>query len=134
MTVNKFGNYLFIKSQEHRLAAPAPLQTVKEQSFKSVCFFTLKGRYQEGSAFYLLDNDTKSYTLKFGGKIQHVDQSNDSILIVINRENPVNISSLIGHTINKDDVIRIMGDVQHPPLPKNIFIEFVILCPLIQDE
>lgn len=133
MTVNKFGNYLYIKSQEHRLAAPSVLQKIKEPSLKSICFFTLKGNYREDSVYYLFENGSISYQFKISGTIQNLDITNSSILISINQEDPIKIISLIGRTINKGDIIKIIRDVSQP-LSENIFIEVVMLCSLIQDE
>lgn len=132
MTVDKFGNYLFFKTQEHRLAAPPILQTPKVPPLRSVCIFNIKGKFREGSIVYLLENNTNSYKIKIEGEIQNIEISSDSVLISVNQNNPIQAKKLIGTTINKGDVIQLIRDVKHPPTTE-VFLEIVMLCSLIQN-
>lgn len=49
MTVNKFGNYLFFTTQEHKLATLSPEQMITTS--KSICI-TVKKKLKQGSVFY----------------------------------------------------------------------------------
>lgn len=130
MTVNKFGSYLSIVSQPHRLAAPPPVEI---RSFKSICFFTLKGKQQDKDLSYMLENGSNSYEFKINGIIDKIDTSASPILISINKEQPMAISTLLNRTINKGDTIQILRDFPKP-VSETVLLEFVLLCPLVQDE
>lgn len=132
MTVNKFGNYLYVRTEQHRLAEPPIVTKTKGTSYKSICILTLKGIYKDGPA-YLLDNNTNFYEMKITGTVHNMDISSDSILFVINENEAISPKSLIGTTINKGDVIKIYFSGNTPP-SKEIYIEFVFFCSLIQNE
>lgn len=92
-TVNKFGNYLFIKTQEQRLTAPQPVQG---PSIKSVCVFNIREKLKVGSVYYFSEYCTK---FKICSRIQHLEISTDSTTISINQANPVSAKSFIGTMI-----------------------------------
>lgn len=77
MTVNKFGYYFYIKTQEHKLTAPLPAEEV---SFKKVCMFNIRDKLKKGSAINVLDNNSNSDTSKLSSKIQHLDISTNLFL------------------------------------------------------
>lgn len=133
MTVNKFGNYLNITTQQHRLEVPPVVQLAKEHLFKSICIATLKGKIQKASLYYILENNKTEYKFKMEGEIKNIDISTDSVFISINKENPISPQKLVGTSINKDDTIHIIRDPAKPRA-QDVFIEMIMLCPLIQDE
>lgn len=136
MTVNKFGNYLHYKTEDHRLSMTADVSTVKPSSnlsFKSVCVVSLRGTSSLDTLKYTLENGKKSYEFKITGKIEHIDVSTDVAKIVLNDGDLVSPNSLIGTTINKGDILQIF---ENRPIGRSerVYIEFILLCPVIKDE
>lgn len=129
MPLNKFGEYLYYKKHDHRLSAPVPTEDFS--SFKTMCILSLRGRLQENSLFYLLENNTNSYEFQITGLIEHVEVSTNSLEISINSDHPIPYKNLIDRHINKGDVISIVRQANQPPI-ENVFIEFLLICPLIK--
>lgn len=134
MTVNKFGNYLHYKTESHRLSMAVGVPPRQPSiSFKSVCILSIRGTSNVNTLKYTLENGLQSYEFKITGKIEEVDVSTDLALLSLNGENPIPPKDLIGVTINKGDTLVILENRSIGKSP-SVFIQFILLCPIINDE
>lgn len=134
MMINKFGGYLYHKTQPDRLQA-APSVSPTEffpDKYKSICYIALKLNHQEGKSFYLFENSLQEYKFLIHGKIENINLNPKKapLLFTINNENPLPFSRLIGINIKKGDIIRVHRDGSKVPT-KSVFLEVSLLCPLI---
>lgn len=133
MPVNKFGSYLDYKTEPNKLKMAVTKQPVSEKNLLYKSTVSLKGTSRPDTLRYVLETGLMYYEFKITGKIEHIEVSTNLVLVSLNTENVVPPTDLIGMTIQKGDTLtiyqnRAIGD------SKNVFIQFIILCPLIRDE
>lgn len=106
MTVNKFGDYLYYKTQPDRLQAKPSVSPTEfhPDNYKSMCYLPLRINHQKGKSFYLFENGLQEYTFHVYGEIENIslNPKEAPILFVINNENPIPFNKLIGINIKKD--------------------------------
>lgn len=133
MPINKFGHHYLYESIPHKLTAAAPAATsLNLSSYRSVCILTLRGTPQSDSLTLKFENNSNVYKFEINGTIQQVDSSIDSIQFVLNKSDLILPNDLVGTAINKGDFIKVYRDISQPTQP--VFIQFLLLCPLIKDE
>lgn len=129
MPFNKFGNFLNQSTKPHILSAHQFLD--EPPLYKSICIVSVNATSRSDSIYYFFETTSNKYKFHFSGIVQHIDVSTENILFSLNESDPFPKNELIGKTLKKDDVLSIIRKTDQPP-ENNIFVQFVLLCPLIK--
>lgn len=134
MPIDKFGRHMLTRRSQPCpqtppiLAAPDPTTTLS-----SLCLVQIHGRDEritgqtKSYTFYVLDDNSISYTMPFSGTIESL-HSSPNVTIFVNNDNydPDNKS------LNKGDELSF----SLPPLGSRLplFVEILLRCPLVKNE
>lgn len=137
MPIDKFGRHMLASShfshssqQSQLLSSTAPsLFECQPVNYYSECIFHIKGYYdlKQHISRYILDNGEVEYILPISGKVQSINVIPNAKLFL--NGDHVDVSSI--KTLQSGDKLTFVRDID---LPKTLYVQLVLLCPLVKDE